>query len=88
MITSRSSAHSDVQQALADNLAAVLLGPRQVGKTTLARQIADGYEGSVYLDLERAADLRKLDDAGSCLAGTAGRLTIIDEVHRAAASVC
>ncbi len=65
--------------------AVVLLGARQVGKTTLARQLALETKGAVYLDLERAADLRKLDDADAFLRAQAGRLTIIDEVHRAPA---
>ncbi len=72
-----------VRQALTDNAATVLLGPRQVGKTTLAREIAAEYPSSIYLDLERAADLQKLDDAGAYLTETRGSLTIIDEVHRA-----
>ena len=40
-----------VRQALADNAATVLLGPRQVGKSTLARTIAAERPYSVYLDL-------------------------------------
>ncbi len=83
MIIPRPKTIADVRQALTDNSATVLLGPRQVGKTTLARNIAAEYPSSIYLDLERAADLRKLDDAGAYLTETSGRLTIIDEVHRA-----
>ena len=46
--------------------AVVLLGPRQVGKTTLARKIAaDWPSGAVYLDMERPADRRRLDDGSS-----------------------
>ena len=71
-----------VCQALADNAATVLLGPRQVGKSTLARTIAAVRPDSVYLDLELDQDLRKLDDAAAYLRSTAGRLTVIDEVHR------
>ncbi|MDP3676457.1 MAG: ATP-binding protein [Novosphingobium sp.] len=71
-----------VRQALADNAATVLLGPRQVGKSTLARMIAAERPHSVYLDLELDQDLRKLDDAAAYLRSTAGRLTVIDEVHR------
>ena len=42
--------------------AVVLLGPRQVGKTTLARKIAaDWPGGAAYLDMERPADRRRLD---------------------------
>ena len=38
--------------------------------------------GTIYLDLERLADQRKLEDAGAFLQAQVGRLTIIDEVHR------
>ncbi|MBA3896929.1 MAG: ATP-binding protein, partial [Sphingomonadaceae bacterium] len=83
MIITRASAMTALRQALSDNAATVLLGPRQIGKTTLARAIADERDGSVYLDLELDADVRKLEDAASYLRSTAGRLTVIDEVHRA-----
>jgi predicted AAA+ superfamily ATPase len=62
----------------------VLLGPRQVGKTTLARAIAAGRANrAVYLDLERPADRRRLEDADQFLRAQAGRLVIVDEIHRA-----
>ena len=49
-------------QALLDKApAVVLMGPRQVGKTTLARDIAQA-RNSVYLDLERPSDLAKISD--------------------------
>jgi uncharacterized protein len=83
MIIGRESASKLVRQALSDNSAAVLLGPRQIGKTTLARALAAEHQGSVFLDLEQAADLRKLQDASAFLRTTAGKLTVIDEVHRA-----
>lgn len=55
--------------------AVVLLGPRQVGKTTLAREIAEKRNaGAVYLDLERPADRRRLDDADAYLRAQAGKL--------------
>jgi predicted AAA+ superfamily ATPase len=63
--------------------AVVLLGPRQVGKTTLARQVADEWgDQAIYLDLERVADRRRLDDADQYLRQLAGRLVILDELHR------
>jgi predicted AAA+ superfamily ATPase len=83
MIIRRISAMTALRQALSDNAATVLLGPRQIGKTTLARAVADERDGSVYLDLELDADVRKLEDAAAYLRSTAGRLTVIDEVHRA-----
>lgn len=64
--------------------AVVLLGPRQVGKTTLARGIAaDLADRAVYLDLERPADLHRLDDADAYLRSQTDRLVVIDEIHRA-----
>jgi uncharacterized protein len=82
MIIERPSTLRTLLAALDEAPAVVLLGPRQVGKTTLARQVQDQIKESIYLDLESAADLRRLDDARGFLATTAGRLTIIDEVHR------
>jgi len=62
----------------------VLLGPRQVGKTTLARVIADQRgPAAVYLDLERAADQRRLEDPDRFLRAQPGKLVVIDEIHRA-----
>lgn len=61
----------------------MLLGPRQVGKTTLARDIADDWRaGAVYLDLERPADVRRLSDADAYLRAVAPRLAVLDEVQR------
>lgn len=67
---------------LAQFPAVALLGPRQVGKTTLARQIAAG-QPSVYLDLEQPADRDKLSDAALYLAGHTDKLVILDEIQRA-----
>ena len=60
-----------------------ILGPRQVGKTTLARQVGRGYPGPTHrLDLERPSDLNRLtDDPELVLDGLRG-LVIIDEVQR------
>lgn len=74
---------SQLRAALLRAPAVVLLGPRQVGKTTLAKKIAAEIPGAIYLDLEKAADVRKLDDAGAFLRSQATRLMVIDEVHRA-----
>lgn len=59
-----------------------LIGPRQVGKTTLARQVRDSYPGSVYLDLELQRDLTRLDDAETYLKQLENQLVIIDEIQR------
>ena len=62
--------------------AVALIGPRQVGKTTLARWLA-GAGDSVYLDLADPSDLSKLDDAAGYLRTFRRRLVVIDEVQRA-----
>jgi predicted AAA+ superfamily ATPase len=58
-----------------------LLGPRQCGKTTLARMIS-GYESSNYFDLENPVDLRRLSAPMTILEQLSG-LVILDEIqHR------
>lgn len=69
-------------QRLSQFPAVALLGPRQVGKTTLARA-CQAAKSALYLDLENPADLEKLSDARGYLGAQSGRLTIIDEVQRA-----
>jgi uncharacterized protein len=73
--------YQEIHAALEEAPAVVLIGPRQVGKTTLARKIGE-IQNAVYLDLEKPADLRKLSDASAFLSGFSGRLVVLDEVHR------
>jgi uncharacterized protein len=63
--------------------AVALLGPRQVGKTTLALEIskANINKPVSYLDLELDTDLAKLDDAEAYLRTFENKLLIIDEVQ-------
>ncbi len=58
-----------------------LLGPRQVGKTTLALEIAE-QRSSVYLDLEAPAYRAKLGEPELYLAAQDGKLVILDEIQR------
>ena len=59
-----------------------LLGARQVGKTTLARQLAAAQEGPVaWFDLEDPVDLARLEDPGLELRPLRG-LVVLDEIHR------
>jgi len=71
-----------VAQDLARFPAVALLGPRQAGKTTLARHLAAQYPDSQYLDLERPSDLAKLADPELFLGRLADRLVVLDEVQR------
>jgi len=59
-----------------------IVGPRQVGKTTLAKEIQKGIKKSIYLDLELQRDFIKLDDAEIFLKQFEDHLVIIDEVQR------
>ena len=60
-----------------------LIGPRQVGKTTLALEVSKKTEKPVsYVDLESDADFNKLTDAEAYLRRFSGQLLIIDEVQR------
>jgi len=62
--------------------ATAILGPRQVGKTTLARQMVAARKGkAIYLDMEKAADRNKLLDAHSYLQSQENKLVILDEVQ-------
>ncbi len=61
--------------------AVVLVGPRQVGKTTLAQTIEDEKAG-VYLDLESKRDLQRLSDPEDYLARHEDELVILDEIQR------
>lgn len=67
---------------LAHTPAVVLLGPRQVGKTTLALALAGNFE-AIYLDLESEQDRAKLTQPELYLADHLDKLIILDEVHRA-----
>lgn len=72
---------SELTERLDEVPAVVLLGPRQVGKTTLAREIGE-HRPSVYLDLESDADRARLADPELYLDSHQDKLVILDEVHR------
>lgn len=75
-----------ITKRLAEFPAVALLGPRQAGKTTLARMLAASQPTALpadYLDLENPIDLEKLQDAPGYLRSRAERLVILDEVQRA-----
>lgn len=75
-----------IQNRLESNIARVpavaLIGARQVGKTTLAKEIAKDQQ-SIYLDLESPEDLLKLSDPSSFLSLHNDKLVILDEIQRA-----
>ena len=72
----------DLFQTLSRVPAVVLLGPRQVGKTTLAKKIGREFD-SIYLDLEAPDDLAKLQDPTTFLRAHQDQLVILDEIQLA-----
>lgn len=70
-----------LEQALSRQAAVALIGPRQVGKTTLAHAVAAGRP-SVYLDLENSTDRAKLAEPELFLARHEDKLVVLDEIHR------
>ncbi|HTI07781.1 MAG TPA: ATP-binding protein [Puia sp.] len=72
---------SSVEKALQRSPSVAILGPRQVGKTTLAKTIAKTKTNFLYLDLENPLDRRKLEDAYSYLRPFSSTCIILDEVQ-------
>jgi len=79
----RPSLLEQVATALRRNPAAALVGPRQVGKTTLARAIAAGWPGATHwFDLEDPQAAAQLREPLLALGGLQG-LVVVDEVQHA-----
>ncbi|WP_162820489.1 ATP-binding protein, partial [Microvirga calopogonii] len=72
---------AELNELLDSYPAVALLGPRQVGKTTLALTIGE-HRPSIYLDLESDADRARLSEPELYLAGHEDKLVILDEVQR------
>lgn len=73
--------YQKVLQALDRQAAVALIGPRQVGKTTLALEIA-AKRKAIYLDLEAIEDREKLKNPTLFLSKNEKKLVILDEIHR------
>ena len=71
---------AQVHADLETQAAVALLGPRQVGKTTLALELGK-LVPSVYLDLQDPADLDKLADPALYLQTHSDKLVILDEIQ-------
>jgi len=72
---------AQIQRKLTKSPAIAILGPRQVGKTTLAKQLKTESQGIVYLDMENPEDQSKLVDVYRYLNRFEDSLVIIDEVQ-------
>ncbi len=70
-----------IREALQRSPSVALMGPRQVGKTTLAHSLTKSLP-CVYLDLEDPLDLQKVRDIAAFHAANRDQLIILDEVQR------
>ena len=70
-----------IEKLLRENPVVAILGARQVGKTTLARQIAGRRRLAHFFDLERAPDLARLSDPELALGPLRG-VVVLDEIQR------
>lgn len=72
---------SQIEQALQQQPAVALLGPRQSGKTTLAKEIARQHESALMLDLEKDSDLAQLTNPELFFSRHRDKLIVLDEVQ-------
>lgn len=79
MITRR--LESEIGQALKRSPSVALIGPRQVGKTTLALDVTEKLP-ALYLDLEDRLDLEKVKDIVAFHSENSDKLIVLDEVQR------
>ncbi|MBN1699974.1 MAG: ATP-binding protein [Spirochaetales bacterium] len=71
-----------ITRKLANNPAAAIIGPRQCGKSTLARHILKEYTDALYLDLEKPSDVNKLRDPEAFFSVNKDKLVCLDEIQR------
>ena len=74
-------AHHTLTAHLAWSPALAILGPRQIGKSTLARVLLKTHPNAIYLDLESPQDRARLGEGPLFLQAHAERLVILDEVQ-------
>lgn len=72
---------TQLQKILKRSASVALMGPRQVGKTTLALDLAK-TQPAIYLDLEDPLDIEKIKDVASFYTANTRKLVILDEVQR------
>ena len=74
--------NTEVRSLLKQFPAVAILGARQVGKTTMAKEIASVQKKpTIYLDLENPLDVRRLEDPFTFLSDNKDKCVLIDEVQ-------
>ena len=81
LVIDRPQALGRIRELFRAHPAVAILGPRQCGKTTLARLFSAHEPSCTYFDLEAPVDLRKLSAPMQTLAPLTG-LVVIDEIQR------
>ena len=74
-------AFAEIQQLLSWSPAVALLGARQIGKTTLAKQVAHSFPDAIYLDLETPQARARLQNPELFFQANRQRLIVLDEVQ-------
>ena len=80
MMIARPTVHNNIETALTRSRVVALIGPRQCGKTTLARQFV-AADSLNYFDLEDPVSLARLDEPMTALSSLRG-IVVIDEIQR------
>ncbi len=62
--------------------AVAILGPRQCGKSTLAKHLISEMDNTIYLDLESNRDLKKLNDPETFFEENSDKIICLDEIQR------
>lgn len=74
---------TELLELLQEFPAVAVLGPRQVGKTTLAKELAQSMNSEfIYLDLESPTDRSRLDEPEAYFELHKGKLILLDEIQR------
>ena len=71
-----------ILESLSHNYVTAIIGPRQCGKSTLAKHLTRNFSNSIFIDLERNSDLAKLEDPEWFFSSQRGKLICIDEIQR------
>ncbi len=72
----------EIRRSIENVPVTAIIGPRQCGKSTLARHITAEMGNTVFLDLEKPSDLAKLDNPEWYLASQSHNLIVLDEIQR------
>lgn len=78
----RRSVTVKIKQKLKSVPVVAILGPRQCGKSTLAKEIISGINNKIYLDLERPSDINRLRDPEAFFKYNSNKLICLDEIQR------